>query len=171
MAGAAQNLSEELRCILEGSHSGHQQPVTCIDVAGCTVLTGSQDHTLKVFRLESFSLQFTLHGHCGPITSLFIDRWQNGTAGSGSQDGLLCVWDLITGACIYKLEAHDDSIVSLAYSPSYIISLGLDERLRVWERFQGHLLNTINVIHPYSSLLMLTPSLLVTGRPGKIFTK
>lgn len=68
---------------------------------------------------------------------------------------------------MYNLQAHDDSIVSMACAPSYIISLGLDERLRVWERFQGHLLNTINVIHAYSNLLMLTPSLLVTGKPGK----
>uniref|UniRef100_A0A336MGS4 Sterol regulatory element-binding protein cleavage-activating protein n=1 Tax=Culicoides sonorensis TaxID=179676 RepID=A0A336MGS4_CULSO len=164
----SQSIKEELRCILEGHNLGHQQPVTCIDVVGCTLLTGSQDHTIKVFRMETCSLLYTLHGHCGPITSLFIDQYQSGTAGSGSQDGLLCVWDIITGACVFKIDAHEDSIVSLACSPSYIISLGLDERLRVWERFQGHLLNTMNVIHPYSSLLMLTPSLLVTARPGSL---
>lgn len=69
---------------------------------------------------------------------------------------------------MYKIQAHDDSIVSLACSPSYVISLGLDERMRIWERFQGHLLNTINVVHPYSSLLLLTSSLLVTGKPGNM---
>lgn len=40
---------------------------------------------------------YTLHGHCGPITTLFIDRVTPLLAGSGSQDGLLCVWDLQTG--------------------------------------------------------------------------
>jgi WD40 repeat protein len=137
-------------------------------VVGNTVLTGSQDHTLKVFRLESTSLLYTLHGHYGPITSVFIDSYQSGTGGSGSQDGLLCVWDLITGACMYKIQAHYDAIVALVCTPSYVISLGLDERLRVWERFQGHLLNTINVMHAYSGVLMLTPSLLVTGKPGNL---
>lgn len=39
---------EELRCFLEQQHQGHQQPVTCMEVVGSTVLTGSQDHTLKV---------------------------------------------------------------------------------------------------------------------------
>lgn len=95
--GVNQNLREELRCCLEGQHVGHQQPITNVDTFGGIVLTGSQDHTVKVYRLETCSLQYTLHGHCGPITSLFVDRWQNGTAGSGSQDGLLCAWDLITG--------------------------------------------------------------------------
>ena len=26
------------------------------------------------------------------------------TAGSASQDGMLCVWDLLTGACMYSLQ-------------------------------------------------------------------
>uniref|UniRef100_A0A182J1D0 Sterol regulatory element-binding protein cleavage-activating protein n=1 Tax=Anopheles atroparvus TaxID=41427 RepID=A0A182J1D0_ANOAO len=160
--------SEELRCMLEFQQQGHQQPVTCLEVAGNTVMTGSQDHTLKVFRVDNHQLLYTLHSHCGPITCLFIDHWQSGMAGSGSQDGLLCVWDLTTGACMYKIQAHDDSIVALAGSPSYVISLGLDERIRVWDRFQGHPLNTITVSHAYSALVMLTPSLLVTGKPGAL---
>lgn len=69
---------------------------------------------------------------------------------------------------MYKIEAHDDSIVALACSPSYVISLGLDERIRVWDRFQGQPLTTMTVSHAYSSLVMLTPSLLVTGKPGSL---
>uniref|UniRef100_A0A182Y706 Sterol regulatory element-binding protein cleavage-activating protein n=1 Tax=Anopheles stephensi TaxID=30069 RepID=A0A182Y706_ANOST len=159
--GGSHSDSEELRCLLEFQQQGHQQPVTCLEVAGNTVMTGSQDHTLKVYRADNHLMLYTLHGHCGPITCLFIDQWQSGMAGSGSQDGLLCVWDLTTGACMYKIQAHDDSIVALVGSPSYVISLGLDERIRVWDRFQGHPLNTITVSHAYSALVMLTPSLLI----------
>lgn len=97
-------------------------------------------------------------------------------AGSGSQDGLLCVWDLhtgkstrikaaeiriailtrvndvvieienVSGACMYSIQAHDGCILALEYSASYVISLGLDDRLCVWDRFQGHLLNTIPMV-------------------------
>lgn len=88
---------EELRCIMELQHQGHTQPVTSLDVLGNILFTGSQDHTLKVFHTDSNTLHFTLHGHCSPITALIIDRFQAGTGCSGSQDGLLCVWDLITG--------------------------------------------------------------------------
>lgn len=45
---SAINSKEELRCILEQQQQGHQQPVTCMDVVGNFVFTGSQDHTLKV---------------------------------------------------------------------------------------------------------------------------
>jgi WD40 repeat protein len=88
---------EEFRCLKVFSLKAHQQPIICLDCEGGRILTGSQDHTLKVFRLEDGSPQYTLHGHCGPITCMFIDRVSPATSGSGSQDGMLCVWDLLTG--------------------------------------------------------------------------
>lgn len=114
-------------------------------------------------------MEYTLHGHCSPITCLFVDRFQSGTGGSGSQNGLLCVWDLLTGVCMYNIQAHDGAITALACAPSYVISLGIDERVCVWERFQGNLLSAINISNAYSNLLMLTPSLLVTCKLGMYF--
>lgn len=150
----------------QGHHHHHQQPVTCLEVARNIVFTGAGDHTLKVFRLSGTpSLLYTLHGHCGPITCLCIDQ---GSGGSGSQDGLLCLWDLESGACVYGIQAHDGAVLSVVASPSYLISLGADERLCVWERFQGHLLSSINITYAYSALLMLTPSLLLTSKPGAL---
>ncbi|KAL1513489.1 hypothetical protein ABEB36_002893 [Hypothenemus hampei] len=163
----SQQFSEDLRCVKMLNAKAHQQPITCLDCEGGRIITGSQDHTLKVHRVENGELLYSLHGHCGPITCLFIDRIHPATFGSGSQDGMLCVWDLISGACMYNIQAHDGSITSLAYSASYVISLGVDERLCVWERFQGHLLNTILVGHVFSNdVLMLTSHLAVTGRNG-----
>lgn len=113
---------EDLRCMKIGSYRAHQQAITVLDSEGGRVLTGSQDHTLKVYRyvqsifnaflfltivrlfiflissrLEDQLPLYTLHGHSGPISCLFIDRISPMTSGSGSQDGLLCVWDLLTG--------------------------------------------------------------------------
>jgi hypothetical protein len=62
---------------------------------------------------------------------------------------------LILGACMYSLQAHDGSVTALTYSASYVISLGTDERLCVWERFQGHLLNTIQVVGTVALRIML----------------
>lgn len=53
-----------------------------------------------IFRLEDQLPLYTLHGHCGPISCLFVDRISPMTSASGSQDGLLCVWDLLTGKLI-----------------------------------------------------------------------
>lgn len=161
------DLEEDLRCMKVFSIKAHQQPITCLDCEGGRIVTGSQDHTLKVFRVENGDLLYTLHGHCGPITCLFIDRICPATSGSGSQDGMLCVWDLLSGTCMYSIQAHNGCIISLTYSASYVISLGIDERLCVWERFQGHLLNAIFVGQVFSNnVLMLAPHLVVTGRSG-----
>lgn len=160
---------ENLNCIRVSTARAHQQPITVLECEGGRVITGSQDHTLKVYGLVDQAALYTLHGHCGPITTLFIDRVTPLLAGSGSQDGLLCVWDLQTGACMYSIQAHDGCITSLTYSASYVISLGSDERLCVWERFQGHLLNTIQVSHTYcSSMAMLTHNLLITSKQGSL---
>ncbi|TDG49175.1 hypothetical protein AWZ03_004475 [Drosophila navojoa] len=165
---AQKTTKEEMKITLEGVRLAHQQPITCMQVVNDMVFTGSQDHTLKVYCLNKSDMEYTLHGHCGPVTCLFVDRWQPGTGGSGSQDGLLCVWDLFTGACMYNIQAHDGAVSCLACAPSYVISLGTDERICVWERFQGNLLTTIKISNAYSSLLMLTPSLLVTSKMGSL---
>ncbi|XP_012252105.2 sterol regulatory element-binding protein cleavage-activating protein isoform X2 [Athalia rosae] len=159
---------DNLRCMKIGSHRAHQQPITVLDSEGGRVLTGSQDHTLKVYRLEDQLPLYTLHGHCGPISCLFIDRVSPMTSGSGSQDGLLCVWDLLTGACMYSTQAHDGAIAAITCSASYVISIGTDERLCVWERFQGHLLHALPAHRAAYSpqLVMLTHHLLITSNQG-----
>ena len=109
-------------------------------------MTGSHEHTLRVFRLEDHMAVYTLHGHYGPVTAAFIDKEDTSCACSGSQDGLMCTWDLLSGACVYSIQAHDGALLNLAYSANYIISMGSDERLCVWERLQGHLINSIILV-------------------------
>jgi len=48
--------------------------------------------------------------------------------------------------CVYSIQAHDGPISALTYSASYIISVGGDDKICVWERFQGHILNTIQLV-------------------------
>ena len=53
---------------------------------------------------------------------------------------------MITGACVYSMQAHDGAVTSLAYTTSYVISAGSDERLCIWDRFQGHMLNSLHIV-------------------------
>ena len=60
---------------------------------------------------------------------------------------MICLWDLLTGACAYSILAHDGEVASLVHSPSYVISLGgADAKICVWERFQGHHINTVQLV-------------------------
>ncbi|KAL3283167.1 hypothetical protein HHI36_006319 [Cryptolaemus montrouzieri] len=164
-----EGIKDELRCVKITSIKAHQQPITCLECEGGRVLTGSLDHTVKLSKMEDGRTLFTLHGHCGPIICMFIDAQKPSISGSGSQDGMLCIWDLSTGTCLYNIQAHNGSITSLTYSPSYIISLATDDKLCVWERFQGHLLTTIHITQTFSSpITMLAPHLVVTARTDSL---
>ena len=37
-------------------------------------------------------------------------------------------------------------MISTAHSPSYVVSMGEDGKLCVWERFHGHLINSIHLV-------------------------
>lgn len=50
---------------------------------------------------------------------------------------------------MYSPLAHDGGVAGLTYSDSYVITLGADDKLRTWDRFQGHLLMTIIVVSTY----------------------
>jgi len=165
------SFGEDLQLAWKHSSRAHMQSITCLAVQGNKLITGSQDHTLRVFRSDDGVSVYTLHGHCGPISSVFIDRMNPSTAGSASKDGMLCVWDLLTGACMYSIQAHNSAVVSLTYSPSYVVSMGEEGKLCVWERFQGHLINSVDtaVIGDLdcADLMMLSHNLIVTaGKNG-----
>ncbi|KAF0300972.1 Sterol regulatory element-binding protein cleavage-activating protein [Amphibalanus amphitrite] len=149
----------------------HQQLITVLECCGGRIVTGSLDHMLRVTRLEDGSPVHTLHGHYGTVTALFVDRCRSepATAGSGSAEGTLSVWDLTSGLCLYSVPAHDGAVTSLNCNASYILSTGGDERLCVWERFQGHLISKIALSHAYcSQVILLTSNLFVTSRQGSL---
>lgn len=72
---------------------------------------------------------------------------------------------------MYSIQAHAGAVVAITCSVSYVISIGTDERLCVWERFQGHLLHTLPAHKAvYSSqLVMLTHHLLITSNQVILF--
>ena len=53
---------------------------------------------------------------------------------------------------MYSIQAHDGSVLSLTYSPSYVVSMGSDDKLCVWERVQGHLINSISLVRFFTCI-------------------
>ena len=83
---------------------------------------------------------------------------------SGSADGSIRLWDLLTGTCVHKVKGHDGTVVSLTCTDVYIISSGLDDKMCVWERKRGHLLYSVDMETSCgSSMAMLNNNFLVTG--------
>ncbi|XP_067127513.1 LOW QUALITY PROTEIN: sterol regulatory element-binding protein cleavage-activating protein [Centruroides vittatus] len=155
----------KFKCCLSSSIHAHTQPIVRLVVGGGHVITGSQDHLVKVFRYESLVCIYTLHGHSGGVTALHMDQNPTSSAASGCQDGMICVWDLLTGTCVYSLAAHRGAVRTLLTTYMYVISYGLDDCMCIWEKCQGHLLHTIH--QPYSichNVVLLTNNVIVTAK-------
>ncbi|XP_052801573.1 sterol regulatory element-binding protein cleavage-activating protein-like [Mya arenaria] len=161
---------EAIHCNQVQRTQAHQRPITVLATEGGRIVSGSQDFTLKVFRLEDYKCLYTLHGHTGGITCLFLDKCTPYAAVSGSADGTIRLWDQLTGHCVHKVRGHEGTVVGLTCTDMYIISSGLDDKLCVWERKRGHLLYSVDMETSCgSSMAMLQNNFLVTGRQGSLY--
>lgn len=143
----------------------HQKPITALKAAAGRLVTGSQDHTLRVFRLEDSCCLFTLQGHSGAITSVYVD--QTMVLASGGQDGAICLWDVLTGNRVSHMFAHRGDVTSLTCTASCVISSGLDDLISIWDRSTGIKLYSIQQdLGCGASLGVISDNLLVTGGQG-----
>ncbi|KAM4685887.1 sterol regulatory element-binding protein cleavage-activating protein isoform 2-T5 [Amazona ochrocephala] len=143
----------------------HQKPITALKAAAGRLVTGSQDHTLRVFRLEDSCCLFTLQGHSGAITAVYID--QTMVLASGGQDGAICLWDVLTGSKVSHMYAHRGDVTSLTCTTSCVISSGLDDVISIWDRSSGIKLYSIQQeMGCGASLGVISDNLLVTGGQG-----
>ncbi|XP_065600936.1 sterol regulatory element-binding protein cleavage-activating protein [Cyrtonyx montezumae] len=143
----------------------HQKPITALKAAAGRLVTGSQDHTLRVFRLEDSCCLFTLQGHSGAITAVYID--QTMVLASGGQDGAICLWDVLTGSKVSHVYAHRGDVTSLTCTAACVISSGLDDVISIWDRSSGVRLYSIQQeMGCGASLGVISDNLLVTGGQG-----
>ncbi|XP_075403369.1 sterol regulatory element-binding protein cleavage-activating protein isoform X2 [Tenrec ecaudatus] len=143
----------------------HQKPITALKAAAGRLVTGSQDHTLRVFRLEDSCCLFTLQGHSGAVTTVYID--QTMVLASGGQDGAICLWDVLTGSRVSHMFAHRGDVTSLTCTASCVISSGLDDLISIWDRSTSIKLYSIQQdLGCGASLGVISDNLLVTGGQG-----
>ncbi|XP_019630539.1 PREDICTED: sterol regulatory element-binding protein cleavage-activating protein-like [Branchiostoma belcheri] len=164
--------SDTVCCVRLAHHvpHAHQQPINVLQSSAGRVVTGSQDHTLKVYRLEDALCLYTLHGHTDGVTALHLDKTPPLAAASGSLDGDIRLWDMLTGSCVHHLTGHEGGILSLTCTTGHVLSSGQDDRICVWDRSRGALLYSIQQDVGCSSTIgILNNSLLVSGGQGCLY--
>lgn len=57
---------------------------------------------------------------------------------------------------MYTVQSHDGAVLGLTCSASYVISIGQDDKICVWDRFHGHQLNSIQIVRYFIFLLSTT---------------
>ncbi|XGW02855.1 hypothetical protein V3C99_014690 [Haemonchus contortus] len=111
---------------------GHEEHViTCLQIQGDMLVTGSDDNTLRVWSIEQGKLLFTLVGHTGGVWTS-----QLSTDGkyiiSGSTDRTVKVWSAKDGSLIHTLHGHTSTVRCMSLCRNILVSGSRDTTLRAW---------------------------------------
>jgi F-box and WD-40 domain protein CDC4 len=116
--------------------SGHHNSVRAIAAHGDTLISGSYDCTVRVWKISNGDLVHRLQGHTQKVYSVVLDHARNRCI-SGSMDNLVKVWDLTSGACLFNLEGHTSLVGLLDLSHDRLVSAAADSTLRIWDPESG----------------------------------
>jgi F-box and WD-40 domain protein CDC4 len=116
--------------------TGHHHSVRAIAAHGDTLVSGSYDCTVRVWRVSTGETLQRLQGHTQKVYSVVLDHDRNRCI-SGSMDNLVKVWSLETGQCIFTLEGHTSLVGLLDLSHERLVSAAADSTLRIWDPENG----------------------------------
>lgn len=116
--------------------TGHHHSVRAIAAHGDTLVSGSYDCTVRVWKISTGEVLQRLQGHSQKVYSVVLDHARNRCI-SGSMDYMVKVWSLETGVCIFTLEGHTSLVGLLDLSHGHLVSAAADSTLRIWNPETG----------------------------------
>ncbi|KAL4821907.1 WD40-repeat-containing domain protein [Aspergillus spinulosporus] len=116
--------------------TGHQHSVRAIAAYGDTLVSGSYDCTVRVWKISTGETVHRLSGHSLKVYSVVLDHKRNRCI-SGSMDNMVKVWSLETGSILYNLEGHTSLVGLLDLKCDRLVSAAADSTLRIWDPETG----------------------------------
>jgi F-box and WD-40 domain protein CDC4 len=116
--------------------TGHQHSVRAIAAHGDTLVSGSYDCTVRVWKISTGETVHRLSGHSLKVYSVVLDHKRNRCI-SGSMDNMVKVWSLETGSILYNLEGHTSLVGLLDLKCDRLVSAAADSTLRIWDPETG----------------------------------
>ncbi|MBE3111945.1 MAG: F-box/WD repeat-containing protein, partial [Acidobacteria bacterium] len=123
--------------------TGHTHSVRAIAAHGDTLVSGSYDYSVRVWRISTGEARHVLSGHSQKVYSVVLDHKRNRCI-SGAMDSLVKIWDLATGACLYTLEGHNLLVGILDLRDERLVSAAADSTLRIWDPENGRCRNVLS---------------------------
>lgn len=95
--------------------------------------SAGDEYNIKIWRLETQTVDKLLQGHTDWIRSLSFSR--EGILASASDDKTVKLWDINTGECICTLREHKASVRSVSFNPvgNQLASASDDETIIIWD--------------------------------------
>lgn len=107
-----------------------------------TIVSGSDDQTLKVWSSETGRCITTLEGHTGGVWSSQLSP--EDIVISGSTDRTLRIWKAHSGELIHTLYGHTSTVRCLALDGDFVVSGSRDMTLRMWNIKDGNCVHVFN---------------------------
>ena len=123
--------------------TGHHHSVRAIAAHADTLVSGSYDCTVRVWKISTGETVHRLQGHSQKVYSVVLDHQRNRCI-SGSMDNLVKVWSLDTGSVLYNLEGHSSLVGLLDLQQNRLVSAAADSTLRIWDPESGHCKSTLS---------------------------
>jgi WD40 repeat protein len=115
-----------------------------------TLVSGGQDRTIKVWKLQTGELKKTLRSDSGAINALAIAP-DGKTVVTGSGDRIVRIWDITSDRPPQILRGHSGNVtdVDISSDGKTIISVadGIDREIKVWDIATGKQKATLPYIH------------------------
>ncbi|KAF1798325.1 WD40-repeat-containing domain protein [Mucor lusitanicus] len=168
---------------------GHQGEITALDANQSSVVSGSNDKTIRQWDLETQQCVLTLDvmwasKNGGGIVDSWLDTAMNyGYAAhdfvgalqfwdfalaSGTSDGKIRMWDLRTGQAHRTLPGHSAPITCLQFDQVHLVSGSLDKTIRIWDLRTGSVFDTLTYTTPVSSLQFDASKIISSGTSNTI---
>jgi F-box and WD-40 domain protein CDC4 len=123
--------------------TGHHHSVRAIAAHGDTLVSGSYDSSVRVWKISTGELSHRLQGHTAKVYSVVLDHERNRCI-SGSMDNTVRIWSIETGAQLFQLDGHTSLVGLLDLGHSRLVSAAADSTLRIWDPENGHCKNTLS---------------------------
>lgn len=116
--------------------TGHHHSVRAIAAYADTLVSGSYDCTVRVWKISTGEMIHRLAGHSQKVYSVVLDPKRNRCI-SGSMDNMVKVWSLDSGSVLYNLEGHTSLVGLLDLQQDRLVSAAADSTLRIWDPETG----------------------------------
>ena len=123
--------------------TGHQHSVRAISAHADTLVSGSYDCTVRVWKISTGEMVHRLQGHTQKVYSVVLDHGRNRCI-SGSMDYLVKIWSLDTGSILYTLDGHSSLVGLLDLNSERLVSAAADSTLRIWDPENGQCKATLS---------------------------
>jgi len=125
--------------VFRGHHKGVNS--CCFMDNDRMILSGSDDHSVKLWNLKEEESVGSLNGHTNKVTCCCAS-FDSRRVVSAGWDNKIIVWDTVTGKPLWSGD-HDGIVVScdLSFDGKYLISGNdLENAVRIWDAQSGHLI-------------------------------